>query len=295
MKIFTLFLIYFLFIKYLDVHSQSTQKGLHLEIGSLYNSSSLNWSIAGNAQGKSPNILSELKFNNIKSLGAYIKGEYKLTNSILISALLNKNEVINGEGTDTDYKADNRNNPFFEKKFISNKGYFTALKTGFSFPIRFSSKSILTPSILYYLTKQKFYILNNEMQDLQSTYQTDMSGIEISIKTNISLNKFIHTSLTLSYHKVNYNAEADWNLIEVFKHPVSFSQTSKGSGYNIDIVFGYKLNKTFSVTTTGSFDLTNISEGIDTSYLITGKDISTQFNGAKNTIYSFKLGIITSL
>lgn len=295
MKIFTTFLICFLSLQYWDANSQTQEKRLHLEIGTLYNKSSFDWSIAGNLEGKSPNVLSELKFNNITSLGTYIKGEYYLRKTLVISVHFNKNKTINGQGTDTDYKDDNRNNPTFEKKFISNKGNFTALKAGIGFPIRLSTKIMITPTILYYLTKQQFYILNNEMPDLKSTYQTEMGGAEISIKTKASLNKALHTTVILSYHIVNYNAEADWNLIDVFKHPLSFSQNSKGSGYNIDIAFALKLNKTFYATAAGDFNLTNISKGIDTSYLITGKEISTQFNGATNSMYGLRLGIIASL
>lgn len=294
MKVVTLLLICFLVIQY-NVHSQSKHKSFDLEIGSLYNSSSLDWSIAGNIDGQFPNILSELKFNNIQSIGAYVKGEYYPIKSLVISVSFNKNEVINGKGTDTDYKNDNRNNPIYDKNFASDKGSFVGLKSGIGFPVRISNRTLLTPAILYYLTKQKFYLLNNEIEGLKSTYQTVISGAEISVKTNVFLNKFINTSLYLSYHIVNYNAEADWNLIQIFKHPVSFSQTSKGSGYNIDVVFEVKLNKIFSLRTAGDLTLTKISKGIDTSYLITEKEIQTQFNGAKNRMYGLKLGIIASL
>lgn len=295
MKIFTKFLISFLSLLYCDAYSQAQEKKMYLELGPLYNNSCFEWSIAGNLEGKSPNILSELKFNNITSLGTYIKGEYHLRKALVITADFNKSQTINGEGIDTDYEDDNRKNPTFEKKFISNKGNFTSLKAGFGFPIRLSTRIMMTPIIQYYLTNQYFYILNNEMPDLKSTYQTEMRGAEISIKTKVFLNKALYTTLTFSHHLVNYKAEADWNLIDSFKHPLSFSQTSNGSGYNIDFTFGVKLNKTFYATAAGDFNLTNISKGIDTSYLITEKEISTQFNGAKNKMYALKIGISASL
>ena len=266
-----------------------------MEIGTLYNKSHFDWSIAGNLEGKYPNVLSELKFNNITSLGTYVKGEYYPRKTLVISAHFNKSQTKNGEGLDTDYIDDNRNNATFKKKFISNKGNFIALKAGIGYPTRLSTKIMITPTILYYLTKQQFYILNNEMPDLKSTYQTEMVGAEISIKTTVSLTKAFNTILTISHHIVNYNAEADWNLIDAFKHPLSFSQNSRGSGYNIDVAFALKLNKAFCATAAGDFNLTNISKGIDTSYLITGKELSTQFNGAKNKMYGLRLGTIASL
>ncbi|MGY0408456.1 MAG: hypothetical protein ACWIPJ_08900 [Polaribacter sp.] len=158
-------------------------------------------------------------------------------------------------------------------------------------PIPLSTKINITPSLSYCSTKQKFYILSKEMQELRSIYQANIQGIEISVEGKMQLSKIIYSSLTLSYQFVNYKAEADWNLIDIFKHPLSFSHTSKGSRLGLNMNFRSNINKIFSVILDGYINTTTIRKGIDTSYLITEKEISTQFNGAKNILFGLRVGI----
>lgn len=46
----------------------------NLFIGSNVSVDNFRWSIAGNIDGKSPNILSELNYSNITSIGGYVEG-----------------------------------------------------------------------------------------------------------------------------------------------------------------------------------------------------------------------------
>lgn len=284
-------LLLLLFFQSLNFYAQ---KELTLETGTIFNVSNLDWSIAGNLEGSSPNILSELKFNKITSLGYYFKGDYVPVAYLKFSAFFQQNKVIKGNGSDIDYKDDDRTNPIFEKKFRSNKGDFTLFKGGIGTPIHLSTKITITPSVFYYLTKQKFYILSNELQKLRSTYNANMKGVEVSVEGNLQLNKIIYSSLTFSYHFVNYKAEADWNLIDIFKHPLSFSHDSKGSGVEVNTILGGRINKVFSIIANGFLNTTTIRKGTDTSYLITGNEVVTQFNGAKNVLYGLRIGIRAS-
>lgn len=294
MSIKIIFFLQFFFISY-NLYPQDQKKRITFEMGSIFNESNLEWSIAGNLDGHSPNVLSELKFHSINSLGYYLRSSYYPLTYMKFSVYYQRNEVISGNGLDTDYKDDNRTNPTFEKKFMSNEGGSTAFNAGIGTPIELSNKLIITPTIFYYLSKQQFYILADQMKDLKSIYQADMHGMKISIDANIRLGKIIYSSLTLSYQIVDYKAKANWNLIEIFKHPLSFSQASKGSGFDVKGGFEGKINKTFSIITRGSLSSISIRKGIDTSYLITEKEISTQFNGAKNIIYGLQIGIRVSI
>lgn len=55
--------------------------------------------------------------------------------------------MINGYGSDIDYKDDNRTNPTFEKNFRSNKGNLILFKGGIGTPIHLSTKTTITPSL----------------------------------------------------------------------------------------------------------------------------------------------------
>jgi len=115
------FLLFFLLLLHSNLHSQTKEKGLLLEAGATYNISNFEWSIAGNLEGEAPNILSELKFDKITSFGYYLKGNYTPVTYLKFFAFFQQNKVVNGSGSDIDYKDDNRTNPTFEQEFISNK------------------------------------------------------------------------------------------------------------------------------------------------------------------------------
>lgn len=284
-----------LFLCISDLYSQPQRNPLVLETGSAFNRSNLKWSIAGNLDGYSPNILSELIFNDITSLGYYLRGNYTPVKYLTFTAYYQQGKVLDGNGFDTDYSGDNRTNPTFEGAFTSDKGNLTILEGGMGSTIQLSDKINITPSLSYYLTKQKFYLLNPKMQDLRSSYQVDMQGIEISAKGNIYLNKIIHFSLAVSYRFVDYQAEANWNLRDIFQHPLSFSHDAEGSGFGLDAAIGANINKRFSVIISGVLNATTISEGTDTAYLITGNEVVTQFNGAENVLYGLRVGVNISI
>jgi hypothetical protein len=42
--------------------------------------------------------------------------------------------------------------------------------------------------------------------------------MEVSLETFVQMNRDLHFSLAFGYLLVNYYAEADWNLIDMFEH-----------------------------------------------------------------------------
>jgi len=290
--IFSLCLLLFL---YGNLYSQTEKKELSLEAGNAYSTCNFNWSIAGNLEGQSPNILSELNFTKITYLGYYFGAIYHPFNHLKVIAYYEQHNVLRGNGSDTDYMEDNRMSPTFEKKFKSNQGNSTNLRIGLGIPIYLDNKIIITPSLFYYLTRRKFYILSDEIQDLRSIYQFVMNGAELSLEGYIRFNKILFSSLTLGYHFIKYEAMADWNLINIFQHPLSFSHVSKGAGLNANIMCGAKVSRIFSIVLSGFITTTNIKKGIDTSYFVDGNEVLTQFNGANNKIFGLRLGVRISI
>lgn len=290
----TIFILSLFFLKW-DSYSQERNKVLTLETGTGYEVNNSRWSIAGNLHGQSPNILSELKFKEIASLGYYIKGSYLPFKFLKLKAYYKQSFTISGNGTDTDYKSDNRTNPTFDQTFKSDEGWHKVFKVGAGAPISLFRKIKVCPSVFYYQQNQKFYLLSSEEENLRSNYATTMQGVEFSLVSHIELGRYLYTSITINHRFVNYKAEADWNLIDIFQHPLSFSHISNGYGSGVNIDFGGDLSETFSIVIGGMLDGSIIKNGIDTAYLITGNEVPTQFNGAKNLMYGFKLGVYISI
>lgn len=260
--------------------------------GGAINVNDFNWSIAGNLQGKSPNILSELVFQNITSLGFYLEGTYNPLRYLQLNALYQRNGVARGQGTDTDYGGDNRTNPTFHQPFSSDKGHLEIFKAGVKYNFLHRDKFILGAGTSYKSTVQNFVILSLDLTDLKSTYRARWQGMDVSIAGTYQMNQALSVGADISYSVIRYRAEANWNLIDIFMQPLSFAQTSKGQGMDFGLRSRYTANNFLSFSLDGMLGNTRAFKGTDISYLKNGTQISTQFNGSKNDFYGVRLGAI---
>jgi hypothetical protein len=262
-----------------------------IEVGGYADFTNLTWSIAGNSQGQSPNILSELKFRSIKTVGAFSTGIIQPTKYLKVSIGYRRSSVFDGHGTDTDYKDDNRLNPTYDKPFESNTGYSNAFEVGLIWQALKLRKSTFGVSITYDSNNQQFSILNQDFKNLNSTYAVNWKGVKAGPVVTIALNKRLGLMLAGQYYLIDYKSIANWNLIEIFRHPVSFVQDAEGNGMDGAIGLGYKLSALISLRIDGRISYVNVDKGVDRSFLRNGNEILTQFNGAS----IFDIGLQTGI
>lgn len=281
---------HFLFI--LTASSQIEKEKLVTELGTSLDTYDFEWSIAGNIYGQSPNVLSELKFYNIVSKGYYSSLKFSPVDKVSIFLYYQQSKVIDGMGLDSDYKEDNRKGVSFKKEFFSNKGELENIRIGYTIPI-FTYKNLKTASIISYsFRSQNFQILGGRKEkDLNSSYLKRMKGVQFLINNNYSFNKVISFSIDFAFSYVNYKAKANWNLIKIFKHPLSFSHYSRGTIFESNFTFKGRVNKYISILIGGELRRVEIGRGVDTAHLVTGKNINTQFNGGKGYGYGLKTGV----
>lgn len=277
-----------LFLFASTVHAQSSM--LQLEGGGTVDRSQLEWSIAGNLEGHSPNILSELQFRRITLAGAYLKARYTPWKHFTITGSYQQAQVFSGNGTDTDYEEDDSGQPTFNKTFNSNKGMLSDLHLGIGSLIQLNNRISVMPTVEYFRTREKFYLLSNEQQALNSTYQVKMQGADIAIAGTVNCPQ-LYATLVMGYQLIRYSAVADWNLITIFQHPVSFDQSAKGHGLHLEMLIGKKMTDRVSCVLQGNWRRVMIRKGVDTSYLVSGEEVLTQFNGARGSWYGLRLGV----
>lgn len=265
---------------------------VEISIGTAYDMNNFEWSIAGSMDGHSPNILSELKFNKIRSVGIYALGKYKVINSLNISFLYQRNRITGGQGTDIDYASDNRTNPTFNETFLSNKGTLQILKTGGNYSFFKFNKLTLAGGLHYIERFGTYYLLSDYLSDLESSYHVKMKGCEISFNADYLAGSAVMISANVGYFISNYKGTADWNLIDVFKHPVSFIQASHARGIMGEINVKCQLGAHFSISASGIINHTAIKKGTDVSYLNNNTELQTQFNGGVLISYGARFGLI---
>lgn len=258
--------------------------------GAAIDVSNFQWSIAGNLEGKSPNILSELVFKKITSLGFYFDGTYKPLKYLELNGYYQRNDVVSGNGTDADYQNDNRTNVSYKEPFSSNKGQLEIFGAGGNFYFLCKGNLKFKSGISYVSTTQNFQILNADFGNLNSTYSAKWQSARLLAGGSYKVIERLSVWGSLSYSLIKYSSKANWNLIEIFRHPVSFEQHATGYGAEGEIGLNYMFNSLFTLTMSGDAGRRKIYKGIDRSYLQNNNQIVTRFNGSNDSYYGFKIG-----
>lgn len=257
-------------------------------------SEDFNWSIAGNTEGKAPNIFSELIWKNLKGIQYNLNSNYFLTRRVAINVDLTLGNINNGMANDSDYLEDNRNQSFFDEDFLSNKGYFRNIKVSLLFRKELNEKLIISSLVGYDNLTQKLYLIedpsNPTNEDLNSYYKHYWKGGYIGLDLNYLIGKFsVSGTITGGYY--NYYAKANWNLIPTFKKPISFVHQANAYKYQGGLLLSYLISKNLEINSSVNFTYGASFAGKDEAFFTDNTSATTKFNGAELKNTYAKLGV----
>jgi hypothetical protein len=197
--------------------------------------------------------------------------------------------IQSGSATDSDYQEDDRTSRTFFAKLSSDRGKHYALNPAIGYRFELSRKLSLTPAAGFGVSSQTHYLMDD--QNLNSTYKTFWRGPFAQLETKLNANDKLDTRIGLRYHQVNYKAQADWNLIDAFMHPVSFEHIAKGYGIEADLQINYMINRSFAAYVFIEYNHWSTGTGIDELFLANGNVVKTRLNDVTRKGYSAGLGI----
>lgn len=255
------------------------------------------WSIAGNSAGQNPNILSEVIWKNSKSRGIGADVSIGLCSGIFVKAQYHKSFIYAGTASDKDYAQDNRSNPTYQAELSSNEGSAYRFTAALGYRLKTTSNLLLMPYAGYTRSRQFLHLKAFEqpagpgLKALNSTYQTNWTGALAGIDATFLFSQTISASALLNYKQLNYSANANWNLIDAFAHPVSFKHTAKGFETNAAVVFNIQLSLGIAALIRADYSYAETGTGTDQLFLIDGQQPVSRFNGAKRTVKGIGIGI----
>lgn len=267
---------------------------------------SLHWSIAGDADGRNPNILSELIWDDLEIFQIGFSGDMKLNaknNSRIIPWLKLEGSygfIQNGYNQDSDYRDDNRTEEYSRSKSSSDEGYTLDLSVGIGPQFTLLNKKLfLAPMVGYSYHEQNLTMQNGTqvipatgaIDGLDSSYAARWQGPWVGLELNYNMTpKLIINALT-EYHKANYYAVADWNLIPSFSHPESFDHHADGRGIVWELGLQYSMKENWSFIVSGDYQKWKTDPGIDQLYLDNGSSLETRLNAVHWKATSFHIGL----
>ena len=223
-----------------------------LQLG--YRADSLDWNIASDLTGQAtPNIVSELQWTNLQiplvswDIDVYL-ADFYLRGNVAYG------EIDSGNNQDSDYYGDNRTVEFSRSNNNAAGGEVADASIGFGYKFDTSDtsskfRSYFMPMLGYSLHTQDMKMTDavqtvesnvtpplGPFPDLNSTYDAEWEGVWVGLifgeqntKTDMEI------ELSLIYHDVDYQAEADWNLRTDFAHPKSYEHMATGHGLSFSL------------------------------------------------------------
>ncbi len=271
-----------------------------IDLQGMFRSDNFDWSISGDINGANPNILSELKWTDLKINGLKLSAVSLVEKSYYLRSSVNYGWITSGKNRDSDYFGDNRTFEFSRSDNKTDDGYVKELSMGLGYQFKDASGStMLAPMVGYSYHMQKLKItdgfqsipLNGPFPGLNSTYESIWKGPWIGFDVSYIGSDKITFSGVFEYHWIDFNAEADWNLRSDFAHPKSFAQDADGNGISFSLGMDYLLKNNWSVVSGLNFRDWSTNFGVDRTYFVDGTTIATGLNEVSWHVFSFSMGV----
>ena len=262
---------------------------IRLSLDTGYSQGEFQWTIAGNENGNSPNILSDLDWQNMRIVPIGIKTEVDLWGNWKLRGAASYGRVISGKSRDSDYDGNNRSGEF-SRSYADADGSHTvdvALELGYTFHLH--QQLTLTPWLGGSYHQQFLGMTNGvsvlddegptgKFSGLDSSYDAKWLGGSLGLDMGWSLTANTRILLGARYELLQYEGKGDWNLrddIRYFDH--------KADGYAFGLKAGVEWDFTPSWTLGVLLDWATMrtSAGVDRSYFTDGTTESIKFNGAR--------------
>lgn len=250
-----------------------------------YRKDNLSWSSAN----VGVNVASEVSWEKTVIAQLRAAGKFSLGDGWLVRGIYTTGAVRSGSNRDSDYSGNNRTQEY-SRSDNKTGGAVRDVSIGLGRKIRlvdFASEesmdvvpmagmSIHQQSMTMYDGRQ-IVPANGGFTGLNNSYDTRWKGVWLGMDALLGIGENVSLTGTVEYHRVDYLAEANWNLRSDFAHPVSFRHVAKGQGRLLSVGASYRFTRNFLVNasferqrwnTHRGYDQTNFSNGATGFYTL---------------------------
>jgi len=269
-----------------------------LTLSNGYRTDNFNFNIAGDINGKNPNILSELSWQNLKIY--QISGRLTVdTDSLYARTSVGWGWIFSGTMQDSDYNGDNRTQEF-SRSINQPGGNVMDTSVGVGYPFRLREDSVLiAPLVGYAYDRQQLEITNGNQTipnsgpfaGLDSTYHAQWWGPWLGFDLAFAEDEHITWRGSFEYHWASYRATDNHNLRADLQHPESFVHTASGGGVTGSLGLDWALSEQWILALEADFISWSTRPGIDESFFSNGTVGTTRLNEVNWNSWAFALGI----
>lgn len=314
------FVLVFLLIVFFSVNSFAAAepgrlKSLSLDYSLGYRVDQLDWNIAGNNGGTTPNVLSELTWSDLQIFQLQLDGRAETkdllwlkTNTLFLGKLAG-GRIVAGVNQDSDYDGDNRTSEWSRSINQADKGFTFDVSGAFGPNYELLRGRLSVAPLVGYSVHMQDLSMTDGVQTvsdaghsptptpvgpitgLDSSYKAYWWGPWFGLNLRMKPVAKLDFELTGEYHIVDYFSEANWNLRSLLAHPVSFEHDANGTGLVINLKSVYELDQRWSVIFSGNLQRWQTDSGVDTTYYADGTRGGTRLNQVNWKSYALMLGL----
>ncbi|MBI5897293.1 MAG: hypothetical protein HZB24_15250 [Desulfobacterales bacterium] len=273
----------------------------------------MDWNIAGNAAGTNPNILSELSWSDLESQQLSLGAKAQVGRHFYGRGHVNYAWIESGRVRDSDYDGDNRTQEWSRSISKTNDDELWDVVLGGGYPFTFNQRRwLLSPMLGGSIHKQNLRItdgeqvistrpppeigpLNSELNSLYEAFWMSVwSGIDVRYQLPAKPDEAppMEWGLSLAYHFWgDYAAEANWNLREDLRHPVSFRHEADSSGISLQAEWLIRATRYLNVNLNWNYCQWETDPGTATFYGSEGGEQVQRLNEVNWDCQSFMLGL----
>lgn len=268
-----------------------------LGLSGSYQEADFHWSIAGNSAGQNPNVLSEIKWKKLRAIGFGADIQWNICSNIFLKGNYYAENIRSGRVGDTDYAQDNRTYPVYQAMLNGSQGRLSRLMFAPGYSFRLNSRFSLDPYAGFSASRQQLHLTRfpgettaDEMA-LNSRYYTRWTGAAAGAAANFTCSPVLQLTAVLEYQQLRYHADADWNLIDAFAHPLSFRHRASGYAAAACLQLNWKLCPALFLNIQGNYRYGETGKGTDVLYLADGQQQQAQLNGVFSHSAGASLGL----
>jgi hypothetical protein len=289
-----------------------------LVVSAGYRVDDFDWNIAGDIDGNSPNILSELTWDDLEIYQLELYNKTIVREVFYLRGSLSYGWIKGGDNQDSDYLEDNRALEFSRSNNDADDGNTLDASLGIGYPFTFGSGFVgLTPLVGYSYHEQNLTMTDGNqtitwisldpdfpdgpplgpMLGLDNTYEAQWKGPWVGFDL-IFTSKDVHRHLAqveayvnLEYHWADYCAEADWNLRTDFAHPKSFEHDADGDGIVLSAGWNVVWNDHWALNANFDYQDWSTDHGTDRTFFSDGSVEETRLNEVNWKSYAVMVGL----
>jgi hypothetical protein len=289
-----------------------------LVVSAGYRVDDFDWNIAGDIDGNSPNILSELTWDDLEIYQLELYNKTIVREVFYLRGSLSYGWIKDGDNQDSDYLEDNRALEFSRSTNDADDGNTLDASLGIGYPFTFGSGFVgLTPLVGYSYHEQNLTMTDGNqtitwisldpdfpdgpplgpMLGLDNTYEAQWKGPWVGFDL-IFTSKDVHRHLAqveayvnLEYHWADYCAEADWNLRTDFAHPKSFEHDADGDGIVLSAGWNVVWNDHWALNANFDYQDWSTDHGTDRTFFSDGSVEETRLNEVNWKSYAVMVGL----